>query len=264
MMIRSLAEQLFDRGGDALIVVDDARIIDGNPAALRLFGLATHADLLATDPAALGLPTLGQPPPLWREALDKAAAGEPALVTWQPCRLDGQRFTAEARPMKLQLADRPALGLAIRDIGHRVLERQQDSRFAEIVVEAALDCVIGMDAAGHVVAFNPAAERTFGYSRGEALGRPVAELIVPPELREHHRTAVERHQQTGAARILGQRSQMPAQRADGSRFTVELIVVEGFGERACPLCRRSSRPHRAAQRRRSAACQRGLFPQHRR
>ena len=99
-------------------------------------------------------------------------------------------------------------------------------RFAETVVEAALDAVIGMDGAGRVVAFNPAAEIMFGYRRAEALGRPVAELIVPPEMRERHRGAVERHQATGAGQILGRRTRLPAQRADGGRLTVELIVVD--------------------------------------
>ena len=62
--------------------------------------------------------------------------------------------------------------------------------------EAALDCVIMADASGRVVEFNPAAERTFGYSRDEALGRTMAELIVPPSLRERHSTAFARFIET--------------------------------------------------------------------
>ncbi|HMR32642.1 MAG TPA: PAS domain S-box protein [Geminicoccaceae bacterium] len=100
-------------------------------------------------------------------------------------------------------------------------------QFARIVVAAALDSVIGMDAEGRVVAFNPAAERTFGYAAAEALGRPVADLIVPEELRPAHRAAVRRHLDGGPAHILGRRTEMPARRADGSALTVELIVVEG-------------------------------------
>ncbi len=104
--------------------------------------------------------------------------------------------------------------------------RFADARFADIVVDAALDCIVGMDGQGLVVAFNPAAERTFGYSRAEAIGRPVAELIVPPELRARHQQAVQRHAATGIGAILGTRTTMPAQRADGGRLTVELIVVD--------------------------------------
>ncbi|MDQ3822825.1 MAG: PAS domain-containing protein, partial [Actinomycetota bacterium] len=55
-----------------------------------------------------------------------------------------------------------------------------------VYLEAALDCVVMADASGRVVEFNPAAERTFGYTREEALGRTLAELIVPPSLRKFH------------------------------------------------------------------------------
>src|SRR5262249_53485409 len=53
-------------------------------------------------------------------------------------------------------------------------------------LEAALDCVITMDHRGNVIEFNPAAERTFGYGSGEAVGREMAELIIPADLRERH------------------------------------------------------------------------------
>src|SRR4051812_3131192 len=63
-------------------------------------------------------------------------------------------------------------------------------------LEAAIDCVIVADASGRIVEFNPAAERTFGYSRKEALGRTMAELIVPPSLRERHIAAFARFVKT--------------------------------------------------------------------
>ena len=61
------------------------------------------------------------------------------------------------------------------------------------------------DASGRIVEFNPAAERTFGYSRKEALGRTMAELIVPPSLRERHIAAFARFVKTreGHARTPG-------------------------------------------------------------
>ncbi|MER8375781.1 PAS domain S-box protein [Mesorhizobium sp. M1406] len=54
------------------------------------------------------------------------------------------------------------------------------------VVRSSLDCVIVTDEAGLVVEFNPAAEETSGYSRAEAVGRQISELIVPPHLRKAH------------------------------------------------------------------------------
>ena len=47
------------------------------------------------------------------------------------------------------------------------------------VLEVALDCIIAIDEAGRIVEFNPAAQRTFGYTLEEALGRSIAETVIP-------------------------------------------------------------------------------------
>ena len=93
-------------------------------------------------------------------------------------------------------------------------------------LEAAIDCVIVADASGRIVEFNPAAERTFGYSRQEALGRTIAELIVPPSLRERHAAAFARFVQTGAGSMLGRRVELTGMRADGSEFPIELALSQ--------------------------------------
>jgi PAS domain S-box-containing protein len=93
------------------------------------------------------------------------------------------------------------------------------------MLAAALDCVIGMDARGRVVEWNPAAERTFGYAAADANGQELAELIIPPELRERHRAGLARYLATGEPRILGRRVEMWAVRQDGTRLPVELAVT---------------------------------------
>jgi PAS domain S-box-containing protein len=102
--------------------------------------------------------------------------------------------------------------------------RVSEERHAAIV-HAALDCVITMDAPGVVIDFNPAAEATFGYSREEAVGRELAELIVPPELRDAHRSALARYRETGHPSILGRRLELIGMRADGTTLPVELTVT---------------------------------------
>jgi PAS domain S-box-containing protein len=97
-------------------------------------------------------------------------------------------------------------------------------------LEAALDCVIMADASGRVVEFNPAAERTFGYTREEALGRTLAELIVPPSLREAHTRAFARFVDTREQRLFGRHLELTGMRADGSEFPVELALAQVEGE----------------------------------
>ena len=81
--------------------------------------------------------------------------------------------------------------------------------------ESALDCVVVMNHEGRIIEFNPAAERTFGFAREEALGQPLADLIVPPALREEHRRGLERYLATGEGRVLGRRLELTAVRKGG-------------------------------------------------
>ena len=94
------------------------------------------------------------------------------------------------------------------------------------IIAAAMDCVIAIDDEGRVLEFSPAAERTFGYSRAEALGSTISELIIPPALRQRHAEGFARYLSSGQSRILGQRIEIEALRADGEIFPVELTITE--------------------------------------
>lgn len=97
---------------------------------------------------------------------------------------------------------------------------------ARAVLHAALDCAITIDHLGVVVDFNPAAERTFGYTAEEAIGREMGELIVPPSLRDRHDQGLKRYLSTGKARVLNRRIEITGMRSDGSEFPVELTITE--------------------------------------
>jgi diguanylate cyclase (GGDEF)-like protein/PAS domain S-box-containing protein len=98
------------------------------------------------------------------------------------------------------------------------------------ILDAALDCVVIMDGRGHVVDWNAAAEHTFGYTRDAAVGREMAELIVPPELRHAHRRGLVRFLDTREPKVLGRRIELEAMRADGVRIPVELAITLVPGE----------------------------------
>jgi len=102
--------------------------------------------------------------------------------------------------------------------------RDSDARKSAIL-DAAFDCIITMDAAGRVVEVNPATERTFGYAADQMVGRELAALIIPPELREPHRRGVERYVATGEATMVGHPVELPAMRSDGTEFPVEIAIT---------------------------------------
>jgi PAS domain S-box-containing protein len=99
------------------------------------------------------------------------------------------------------------------------------------ILEGALDAVVGMDAGGLVIDWNQQAQATFGYTPGEAIGRKLSELIIPPEFREAHERGIERFHETGTGPMLNRRVEVEGQRQDGTRIPIELsiTVVKGWG-----------------------------------
>ncbi len=118
--------------------------------------------------------------------------------------------------------------LIFRDVTEQRLA-EQELRSSEArnraVLETAMDCIITMDHEGKVVEFNPAAEKTFGYRRDDLVGRDLAEFIIPPSLRERHRSGMAHYLATGEGPVFGKRLEIPALRADGSEFPVELSIT---------------------------------------
>ena len=93
------------------------------------------------------------------------------------------------------------------------------------ILESALEAIVTMREDGAIVEMNPAAVQMFGIDRDEAIGRELAELIIPEDLRARHREALARFRRTGHGRMLGKRLELSALHADGTEFPIELTVT---------------------------------------
>jgi PAS domain S-box-containing protein len=93
------------------------------------------------------------------------------------------------------------------------------------VVDNALDCIIVISADGRVAEWNPAAERTFGYTRAEMLGQLLHEHIMLPEDAALHRAALQNLANGAAPRLIGERLEMKASRKDGQVLDIELAIA---------------------------------------
>src|SRR5437899_10712666 len=100
------------------------------------------------------------------------------------------------------------------------------------VNETAIDAFIQKYESGNIIEWNPKAEETFGWSRQEAIGNPLAELIMPARYRAPHRDGIARFLQTGKGAILGNRLEIEAIRRDGTEIKIELAVT-AFHRRDC-------------------------------
>ena len=99
-----------------------------------------------------------------------------------------------------------------------------DASLTELVLDRAHNAVVWMDEDGLVTYWNPSAARLFGIARDEALGRAVADLIIPERFRAAHVAGLERFLRDGIGPVLDQRIELAALRADGGEFPVEMTL----------------------------------------
>ena len=110
---------------------------------------------------------------------------------------------------------------------HEEIEKVQRENQARknAIVDSALDSIITIDHEGRIFEWNQAAEKTFGYRRAEVLGKEMAQLIVPPALRDSWRRGLSRYPTAEQNAVLGKRMETTALRADGREFPVELTIT---------------------------------------
>lgn len=116
---------------------------------------------------------------------------------------------------------------------HETAERYRElsSRIAlgdainSAMLSTALDAIVTIDEEGIVHDFNTAAEKLFGYTRDEVIGKEMAELIVPEAYRVAHRNGMAHWKETGEANVFGVRIEIEAQNSSGEIFPIELAIT---------------------------------------
>ncbi|MDP6389928.1 MAG: PAS domain S-box protein [Alphaproteobacteria bacterium] len=103
------------------------------------------------------------------------------------------------------------------------MERAEQS--LRLIVDNVAEGLITIDETGLIESFNASAERMFGYSAEEVIGRNVS-LLMPNPHRDAHDGYIKRYLETGQARVIGSRSEVVARHKDGSDVPVELAIGE--------------------------------------
>jgi len=150
-------------------------------------------------------------------------------VETQKVRRDGTLVDVSVTlsPIRDRTGDLVGLSAVGRDISEskRAVEALRSSEARKsAILDSALDAIVTMNSEGRIEEFNPAAERTFGVTATEVIGRPLSEVIIPPDQRQAHDHGVQRFLATAESRLIGRCTQLTAMRADGTLFPAEVTI----------------------------------------
>ena len=225
-----ILEAIFESAVDGIILIDrHGLILAFNPAAERLFGYRA-ADILGQNVRVLmPSPDREQHDQYLKNYLE---TGVPRIIGTgrevRGRRKDGSTFPLHLSVGRTEIDGQPAFTGILHDLSRRVeveeALRKSEERLRSIV-ESAVDAIIVIDERGLIQAFNPSAERMFGYRIGDVLGRNVNMLMPSPD-RERHDGYLHHYLTTGEQKIIGIGREVTALRKDGTTFPVHLSVGE--------------------------------------
>ena len=217
----------------ALFIVDpDGRIASWNRGAEQLTGWGSD-EIVGLDRARL-YPAADRE--AGKPAADLARAAETGRIreeTWR-VRKDGSEYFADVTISALR--DREGalrgFGVVLYDITDRKASETALERSAlhlRSILATVPDAMIVIDERGIILSFSAAAERLFGYSESDVVGRNVSMLMPSPD-RERHDSYLARYLTTGERRIIGIGRIVVGRRRDGTDFPMELSVGEASSE----------------------------------
>jgi len=219
---------LVESSDDAIIAKDlSGRILSWNRGAERLYGYS------ATEMVGGTLDVLIPPasPNELAEILNRIARGE-RIEQYETVRRrkDGRLVDVALTISPMFDRDGRIVGASAiaRDVSARKQAERQirsDDELLRSIVESAVDGIVVISVRGEIEAFNQAAERLFGFARGDVVGRNVSMLMPAPFDSEHDRY-IARYLETGEARIIGKGREVTGRRKDGTTFPLHLSVGE--------------------------------------
>jgi PAS domain S-box-containing protein len=227
---------IFEQANDAFIYLDKfGKILDVNAKAIEMFGGAKEK-LLGKHFTKIGIFSIKLVPVLMRNFMN-ILTGKEVNIEIQIKNKKQQQIDLECSATLLKTNESTGIMVIARDITEWKQAQQALTDSEEMfraISTSAVDAIILVDERGKIVYWNPAAERIFGYTQEEAVGKNVLNLLIPPRDHSFQPKFVEQLQ--SSKQIQGKTMEFTALRKDGSEFPAELsATLLRFKGKSCLL-----------------------------
>lgn len=215
---------LFNLLNDGIFIHDlEGNIIDVNKRVVDLFGY-TREEILALNISDIHPPEAHKAS---RKAFEDVLRDGVTDFEIEFRKKNGQVFPAEVSSSLFEIGGKKVVHGIVRDITQRkrIEKALKDSEaMYHSVIETSNDAVISTDGDGRIISWNRAAERTFGYSEDEAIGKMVS-LIIPERLNGKIKPGIKRASATQELNATGEIIETVGIRKDGNEIPVEHAVT---------------------------------------
>ncbi len=225
-LVRRLAA-IVESSADAIFSEDlDGTIRTWNPSAERLFGYTPDEAVGGSIERMVSADRLEE----LRGILIRVGRGEHVALETERVRKDGRRVSVAQTlsPIRDLAGQVVCASVIARDVSERKRAEQElreHQQRLQTILTAAVDAILTTDERGTIASANPAAEKMFGYSAAELIGKNV-KVLMPAPYRDEHDGYLERYLRTGEKHVIGIGREVQGRRKDGSSFPVDLAVSE--------------------------------------
>ena len=218
-----LFRSLIDKSGDLIFIVEpkSAKILYANYGACMMLGYGRPELLNKTVLDIAEHFTVSS----WTEYISRVRNNGYVIID-KARRKDGSVFPVEVNSSIVNVNGRDYIVAMVRDVTEREQAkiRLEESETIKKMAECARDAILMMGPKGEISFWNPAAERIFGYTRDEAIGKHLHELLAPTRYRDAYQKGLHHFHKTGQGNAIGKTLKLSAVRKNGEEFDVELSV----------------------------------------
>lgn len=219
--------ELIEHISQCVICIDLAgKVIYWNRASERIFGYSR--DEMLNKPLLKIYPFITEEE--FFQNLDKLNAGQEVQGQWKGITKDGTLIwiDAHAEPIFDDSGKPKAIVASAHDISElKEIEQEleENKAKAQAILETTIDGIITVDENKKILSFNHAAERIFGYSENEIIGKNI-NILMPEPYSSQYERHINGQINTEGQKTIGKRQELTGLRKDGTKFPIELSVSE--------------------------------------